>query len=156
MSKAAGTITRTPIPPGHMAAWQTFLRTQSTVLHTLEQELQAARGLSLAWYDVLAQLRLARRPVRAGELSDLLLLSPSAGTRLVDRMVARGLVRRTQSSTDRRVVLIELTDLGVETLHEAAPVHVAGLERHFTRFLDSSQAEQLITLLEPIADAGNH
>jgi len=139
-----------------MAAWQTFLRAQSTVLHILEQELQAAVGLSLAWYDVLVQLRLARRPVRAGELSDLLLLSPSAGTRLVDRMVAKGLVTRTPSSDDRRVVLIEPTDRGVDTLRQAAPIHVAGITRHFTRFLDTAQAAELEALLGPIADSSNH
>jgi DNA-binding MarR family transcriptional regulator len=48
-------------------------------------------------------------PMTSGELAHRLALSTSAVTRLVDRLVAAGWVRRVPDLTDRRVSRIELT-----------------------------------------------
>lgn len=135
----------------HMTAWEAFLRAQSRVLHVLDQELQDSAGLSLAWYDVLVQLQQAGGAIRAGDLSGRLLISPSAGTRLIDRMASKGYVERKACESDRRVVWVELTDDGLEALRSATPVHLAGVQKHFADFLDAKQAAGLADALQPMA-----
>lgn len=156
MSNRAATAPPQPsvaIPETHMAAWKAFLRAQSRVLQTLDQELQEATGLSLAWYDVLFQLHDAGGAVRAGDLSALLVISPSAGTRLVDRMARKSLVERFACESDRRVVWVSLTDEGLEALRKAAPIHLAGVVEHFTGHLSRSQATLLTKALAPVVAA---
>ena len=55
---------------------------------------------------------LADGPKTAGQLADATGLRPAATTTLIDRLAARGLVRRVPSETDRRQVLVEMTDEG--------------------------------------------
>ncbi|HET8777796.1 MAG TPA: helix-turn-helix domain-containing protein, partial [Candidatus Limnocylindria bacterium] len=86
-----------------LAAWSTFLRAHAKVVHALETELQAEQDLALTDYDVLVQLAAADdRRLRMSDLADRLLLSRSGATRLVDRLVADGLVERVVCDSDRR------------------------------------------------------
>jgi DNA-binding MarR family transcriptional regulator len=62
--------------------------------------------------DNLALYHLADQPLRSRELADRLGLTPGSVTALVDRLVARDLARRVPHATDRRIVLIEMTDSG--------------------------------------------
>ena len=55
---------------------------------------------------------LADGPKTAGQLAEATGLRPAATTTLIDRLAARGLVRRVPSETDRRQVLVEMTDEG--------------------------------------------
>lgn len=82
--------------------------------------LVAIAARSLAGQDVevtLPQFRalvvlLSRGPQRVVDVSGELGVDPSAGTRLCDRLVRKGLVRRQRSTTDRRVVRVALTPAG--------------------------------------------
>jgi len=143
----------TQIPDSKLHAWRTFLFTQARVLDALDKELSSEIGLSLSWYDVLVQLHEAGESVRMGDLSRSLLISASAGTRLIDRMERHGLVSREPCADDRRVTFVALTDQGRDKLREAAPVHMAGIERHFTGLISSSEAGQLDSILRPVLDA---
>jgi DNA-binding MarR family transcriptional regulator len=54
----------------------------------------------------------SRGPQRVVDVSGELGVDPSTGTRLCDRLVRKGLVRRQRSTTDRRVVRVALTPAG--------------------------------------------
>ena len=54
--------------------------------------------------------------LRMGAIAGYLGISLSATTSVVDRLVEKRLVRRLSDPTDRRVVVCELTPLGVETI----------------------------------------
>jgi DNA-binding MarR family transcriptional regulator len=54
----------------------------------------------------------SRGPQRVVDISTELGVDPSAGTRLCDRLVRKGLVRRQRSASDRRVVRVTLTPPG--------------------------------------------
>ena len=41
---------------GSLEAWRAFIQTHARLIHRLDEELQAAHGLSLAEYDALLQL----------------------------------------------------------------------------------------------------
>jgi DNA-binding MarR family transcriptional regulator len=127
-----------------LAAWQTFLRAHAHVVRALERELSDDQGLALTDYDVLVQLSAAEhRRLRMSELADRLLLSRSGVTRLIDRLVAEGLVERVTCDTDRRGQWAALTDAGYERLRRASPTHLRGVAAHF---LDRLSAEDLAAL----------
>lgn len=121
-------------------AWRSFLRAHATVVRRLESDLIAAHGLPLAVYDVLVQLVEApERRLRMTELAGRVLLSRSGLTRLVDRMVRDGLLRREQDPLDARGVLAVLTDTGFERLKAASPTHLDGVTRYVVDRLSTDE-----------------
>jgi DNA-binding MarR family transcriptional regulator len=71
-----------------------------------------AHRLNLPAADSLALFHLANEPLRSSELADRLGLTPGSVTSLVDRLIARNLARRIPHESDRRVVLVEMTEAG--------------------------------------------
>ena len=136
-----------------ISAWRTFLETHARVVRELEQELQAEADLPLTHYDVLVQLSGAdARRLRMSELADRLLLSRSGVTRLVDRLVADGLVERVSCDSDRRGAWASLTDAGYQRLRSAAPVHLRGVAAHFLDRLTPDELRQLDGLLRRVVE----
>lgn len=136
-----------------LSAWRTFLEAHARVVRQLEQELQAEADLPLTHYDVLVQLSGADgRRLRMSDLADRLLLSRSGVTRLVDRLVADGLVERVSCDSDRRGAWAALTDAGYERLRAAAPIHLRGVAAHFLDRLGAEELVELERLLRRVAD----
>jgi MarR family transcriptional regulator for hemolysin len=75
-------------------------------------------GMTVAQAYVLAVLDIVRRPLPVTELARVMLQESPSVTRLVDRMSARGLVKRLDDPTDRRRSLVAATDRGKETLEQ--------------------------------------
>jgi DNA-binding MarR family transcriptional regulator len=71
-----------------------------------------AQRQDLSSADTLALYHLADRPLKASELADRLGLTPGSVTALIDRLAARGLAQRRPHESDRRVVLVEMTEEG--------------------------------------------
>jgi DNA-binding MarR family transcriptional regulator len=135
-----------------LAVWETFLMAHGAVLRTLAQELEAETGLPLGWYEVLLHLRRAEgRRLRMQELAANVLLTPSGLTRVVDRMEAEGLVRRDACPGDRRGSYAVLTKDGASRLRRASPIHLRGVEEHFSRHLTDREATVLRTALAKVA-----
>ena len=131
-----------------LAAWRSLITTTSGLLATLDSELQAAHGLSLGDYEVMAHLSEApNRSLRMTDLAGRLHLSPSGITRRIDGLVKAGWVERTPCPTDRRSSYAVLTDNGMATLRRAAPTHVEGVRAHFIDRLSSTELEQLAAAL---------
>jgi DNA-binding MarR family transcriptional regulator len=141
------------LKPSERRAWRAFLDAQATVLRRLEAELVAAEGMTLAEFDVLIQLFVARDTrLRMTELSERVRLSRSGITRLVDRMEQAGLVKRGRCASDRRGTWAILTATGNARARRALPVHLRGVRQHFARRLSQAQLEDLADALEPLAD----
>jgi DNA-binding MarR family transcriptional regulator len=62
----------------------------------------------------------ANEPMTMGEFSDLLSVAHGVATRMVDRLVKKGMVERRRDDDDRRVVYVTLTPLGEEVTAEVA------------------------------------
>jgi DNA-binding MarR family transcriptional regulator len=138
------TVARTRPTRDELAAWRAFLRAHAVLTRALEAELLAEQDLSLAAYDVLVQLAEApERRLRMTELAELVLLSRSGVTRLVDRMEKSGLVSRCPVESDGRGVAAQLTDAGLSRLRTAARTHLAGVARHFAARLDDGDRAAL-------------
>lgn len=136
-----------------LAAWVTFLEVHAQVVRCLEQEMQAEQGLSLVWFDVLAQLDSHSGRLRMYDLADSVLLSRSNITRLVDRMAAAGLVEREQCPEDRRGLYAVITKQGREVLGRAWPGHRRGIFQHFVRHLAPEDVKALYAALSKVLTA---
>jgi DNA-binding MarR family transcriptional regulator len=87
------------------------------------------------------------------ELADRVLLSRSGLTRLIDRLQAEGLVRREPSPDDARGTFTVLTDAGMSRLRGAAPVHLAGISRHWLALFSDDELRELGQLLARLVPA---
>ena len=146
-SVVAGELT-----PNELRAWRAFLDAQATVMRQLEADLVAHDGLTLAEFDVLAQLGFAPESrLRMAELADRVRLSPSGITRLVDRLSRAGLLKRTRCASDRRGTWATLTAAGRQRLERARPMHLRGVHKHFARRLSAPQLRSLAKTVEGLA-----
>ena len=135
-------------------AWGAFLAAHAALEPILNRELEAACGLPLRWFDVLAQLhRTPHKRLSMTELANAVLLSKSGLTRLVDRIEEAGLVQRASAPGDRRSLLIVLTPSGEKTLKRAAPIHEDGIRRHFAAYIRDDEASAVEAALGRIAAA---
>lgn len=135
-----------------LVSWRVFLECAFALIDLLDAELQAERGLTLRWYDVLVQLEEAQDGLRMNELAGRILASKSGLTRVVDRMEEAGLVRRERPPGDRRVVQVFLTSEGLEALHAARLVHRRGIQEHFVQHLDQRDLAALAHMFEKVRD----
>lgn len=134
-----------------VAAWAALLRCHAGLVARLEQELQVARGLSLAWYDVLLVLASApERRLRMTELGERVVVSRTRVSRIVDEMVGAGLVVRQPDPADRRSWFASITPKGRSILRRAAPVYLRGIDSHFSRHLSTEEKRVLRQGLERV------
>jgi DNA-binding MarR family transcriptional regulator len=118
----------------------------------IDGELQrtfAAHGLDRATFDMLATLRRNDTALTPTDLMRSSMRTSGAITQRLDRLVARGLVTRTPSPTDGRVVHVSLTEEGRALIDRALPDHIA-TENRVLSALDTEQREALIALLRTL------
>ena len=87
-------------------------------------------------------------PLRVSELAGKMYLHPATVVGILDRLESMGLVARTRSRQDRRVVHVELTKAGQE-LVEKAPEVAQGL---LVSGLEALPLQRLNTISEGLAD----
>ncbi len=111
-------------------------------------------GLGNGDFDVLAALRRAGPPftLTPGQLSTALLVTTGAISKRVDRLEARGLLRRTVSDADARGRLITLTPGGADLTDQLIAVHLAN-EARLLVSLSASERDHLATLLGRLASS---
>jgi DNA-binding MarR family transcriptional regulator len=140
------------LSPVELDAWRGFLRAHAAVARRLDAELQEHHGLPLTSYDVLVNLEDAEGGrLRMYELAGAVLLSLSGVTRLVDRLVADGLVCRERCAQDRRGAFCVLTDAGRARLAKARPTHLDGVRRLFLAAFSTEELAGLGTLWRRLA-----
>ncbi len=108
----------------------------------------AQHGLESWEFDVLATLLRNGAPhqLTPGQLLDSMMITSGAMTNRIDRLEHRGLVKRTKSPTDRRLVLVQLTKKGLEVVESTLKDHAAN-EQAIVATLPADQREQLVSLL---------
>ncbi|TVL88786.1 MarR family winged helix-turn-helix transcriptional regulator [Streptomyces sp. SAJ15] len=117
----------------------------------------AAHDLDPASFDVLATLRRSGPPHRLtpAELMRSSMVTSGAITQRLDRLQARGLVSRTPSAEDGRVVHVALTDEGRALIDRALPDHIETENRLLAALPKGERdalADTLRTVLESLGD----
>jgi DNA-binding MarR family transcriptional regulator len=133
--------------PKVTATWERLVRYHRAATTAMDRHLRARFGHSLDDYDVLHQISVHDGPIRMGDLAGNLLVANSSCTRIVGRLVDRGLVERSQGDTDGRVVLVTLTRTGKALRRRMAAVHGRDIEALFGAPLDATRLADLDAVL---------
>lgn len=137
-----------------ITAFGMLLEAHAAVTQVVNRELEATAGMPITWFEVL--LRLSRSPGQRLRMSDLagqVGLSHSGLTRLVDRVIDAGFVRREACPEDRRGAFAVLTDAGDGALGAALSGHLDSIERHLAAPLGPGGMAELTDLLRTLRDA---
>lgn len=133
-----------------VTAWESLFRAQVTVLRQLSREFPTG-DISFNEYDVLFNLsRQDGHRLRIRDLSRHLLLTQPSVSRMVDRLVAKGLVTKESDPGDGRGTFVCLTDAGYALFRRVAVSHAESINRHVGAALSTEELEQLTTLTDRI------
>jgi DNA-binding MarR family transcriptional regulator len=136
-----------------LAPWRAFLSAHALVIRRLDEELRAEHDLSLAEYDTLLAIAWSPdRRMRMRTLADAILLSKSGVTRLIDRLVADGLVERSACVVDARGAEAVLTEAGLARLRAASTTHLRGIDAHFLGVLGPDDLDVIERSMSAVAD----
>jgi len=133
-----------PLNDTESRAWVGLLHAYASLVKQLDTELIAAHGLSLSAYEVLWRVAATDNGrLRMTDLAELVLLSPSGLSRLVDRLESDGMIDRVACPTDGRAINATITELGRARLAEAQGTHFEGIRRRFLSNFSESEVGQL-------------
>lgn len=123
--------------------WLQLLSLHGELFASLNSILSSEFGLSLAKFDVLAQLDRYPDGLALGQLSQNLKVSGGNVSGLVQRLLADDLISKEMSSEDRRSFIVRLTSKGEALFRKAADVH----KTHLSKRLENVSAKELDTAL---------
>jgi DNA-binding MarR family transcriptional regulator len=125
-------------------AWVGLLHAHASLVKQLDAELIAAHGISLSAFEVLWRVDAADHGrLRMAELANLVLLSPSGLSRLVDRLEADKMIERVACPEDGRAINATITELGRARLAEAEGTHFEGIRQRFLSNFSEAEVGQL-------------
>lgn len=127
-------------------------RVRSEMLAAIDRQLNnderlAPLGLSAAQFIVIAQLATADSPKSASDLCKGISYDAGAMTRMLDRLERRGLIQRSRSNMDRRLVYLELTNEGRAVFPRMREISMTVANR-FLRGFTRTEARQLESFLD--------
>jgi len=130
-------------------AWEALFTAQSRLLREFRGQ-DAFADVSMSEYDVLYTLSKQDGPVRMGELGCSVLLSQAGLSRLVDRLVRRGLVERCPDPADGRSVLVRLSAAGRTAQKQVGRRHARHVAEAMS-VLDTDELRRLRDLATKLA-----
>lgn len=130
-----------------MAVTGRVLRLASLIRRGLD-ELLAGYDLNRAEFELLCALRRSG-VLNPGQISREMLASGAAITKRLDRLARLGLVFRTASERDRRVIQVRLTDHGVALIDQLLPRQMEA-EKAVLANLSRNEHDQLAGLLSTV------
>jgi DNA-binding MarR family transcriptional regulator len=132
-------------------------RLHSAAIHLLRRLRREddASGLPAPQLSALSVIVFAG-PVTLGALADAEQVRPPTITRLVDKLVASGLVERASDSTDRRIARVAATPRGVKLLHDGRRRRVASLAESLRGLPEKERAAlaKAVPILEQVVRSG--
>jgi len=141
----------TVLPEAAVEAYRVTARISRLALYIARHQEEVFRRFDLNRGDVgvLSALRIAGPPNQLSptQLFKGLMLSSAGITSRLDRLEARGLVRRARHPNDRRGVIVELTDEGRALLEQAVSANTAA-ETELVQGLHGDEARTVAGLLK--------
>jgi DNA-binding MarR family transcriptional regulator len=135
-------------------AWRALARFFVVAPRLLDEDLQRGAHISLSAYTILLHLSEAPgRALRMTELANRAYLSGSRTTRLVDELIADGLVAKERNTADGRGFDVTLTGEGLAALERAYPVHLRSVRARVLDHVDRSTLPCFAKAVCAIADS---
>jgi DNA-binding MarR family transcriptional regulator len=115
--------------PSSIEAVQALLLASRAFVGLTARSLAAVDGdVTLPQFRAMVVIAV-RGPQRSTDIADELQVNPSTATRMCDRLVRKGFVRRARPADDRRVVHLRLTASGRAVVEQVVTSRKAELER---------------------------
>ena len=99
----------------HHRAIVNLIFTYNWTTEQLKQVLEES-GLTLQQFNMLRILRGSDKPLSTLQIRDRMLDKMSDASRIVDRLVIKGMVKKSTCKTDKRLVDVTITSKGLEQL----------------------------------------
>ncbi|WP_309127496.1 MarR family winged helix-turn-helix transcriptional regulator [Microbacterium sp.] len=132
-----------------LRAWESLFRAQHQVLGEISTDFDGAE-ITQAEYDVL--LTVVRGSAMTARLRDITansLTSQPSVSRLVERMVLRGLVTKAADPDDGRGAVVTATEAGARAFRNVAAVHGRSIASRMS-VLDDDELAALLRLTEKL------
>ncbi|HEY5397047.1 MAG TPA: MarR family transcriptional regulator [Trebonia sp.] len=143
-----------PLDAVEEPTWRALARFFVVAPRLLDEDLQRGARMSLSAYTILLHLSEAPgRALRMTELANRAYLSGSRTTRLVDELIADGLVAKERNAADGRGFDVTLTDEGLAALQRAYPVHLRSVRARVLDHVDRSALPCFAKAVSAIAES---
>ena len=132
-----------------LETWESLFRAQHELFAAMAADFHGT-AITQAEYDVL--LTVVRSPEMTARLRDVtsnMLISQPSVSRLVDRMVARGLIEKCPDPQDGRGALIRATEEGARAFRAVATVHGRSIAERMSK-LDDEELHALRELTQKL------
>lgn len=126
-----------------MLAWVNLAHAGTHLTDKLDAELRAALSIGLAEQDLLKQVAMNQGEIAMSELARRLYYSKAGITKMVDRLVNIGLLKRKPSLSDRRVINIVHTAKGEKMLVKSRQLLLDFVRQNFRVHLNDRQIVEL-------------
>lgn len=128
-------------------ALRVTLRAHQYILDVLKRDMRTY-GLNENEFTVL-ELLYNKGPQSIQNIGKRILIASSSLTYVIDRLEAKGLVERTISDKDKRIIIASITEAGRVKMEESFKTHEAFIENIFS-VLDEKELTQLIDLTKKV------
>lgn len=119
-----------------LRAWLHMLKAANALKKSIDGKLRDEYGMSLARFDVLAALeRAGPTGLRAGALSQRLMVTEGNTTQVTATLIRDGLIRRAVSREDGRVAIFKLTKKGEKLFADMAAANREWVAEAFSGFV---------------------
>jgi DNA-binding MarR family transcriptional regulator len=123
-------------------AWEAVMTAHAALMGTFASEGMWS-DVNMREYDVLYTLAKGDGPMRICEIQDGVLLSQPALSRMIERLVGRGLLHREADAEDGRAVRVSLTEDGVRVQREVGRAHAKSVGRQLGSSLTADEMREL-------------
>ena len=142
-----------PLDATEEQAWRALARFFVVVPRLLDEDLQRSAHMSLSAYSILMQLSEAPgRTLRITELANRAYLSGSRTTRLVDELIADGLLTKERNASDARGFDVALTEAGLAALRQAYGGHLRSVRSRVMDHIEPSALSCFAKTVTAIAE----
>lgn len=118
----------------------------------LNEALAEHCNISLSEKEILAHIHFSGGQVRMSEVSASLMFTDGGATKIIMRLVNRGFVTRERSEEDKRVILINITDEGIQKLFTAIEAMTSVALPVMSETYSTDECEALTDLLVRLED----
>lgn len=129
-------------------AWIHAVHVGALLLRRIESELNK-EGLSYGRFVILVLLAFANKGVSVSKLAEMSCVTSPTISVVITDMVREGLLKRAADPTDRRIVRVDLTPEGRETINKIAPMYFMNQSVAMSG-LDDDEIRMLVLLLSKV------
>ena len=133
--------------------WLVLIKAYHSLLGFTEHTLKGS-GLGESEFRILEAL-LHKGPMPVNTIGPKVFLTPGSISVAVDRLLKRGLVTRTNSSEDRRIRVVDLTDSGRRHIEQVFAAHARQVDR-LADVLSAKERRQIARGLKAFGKAAAH